>query len=106
MCCRPLFPCVRIVSMDIGIIYSLADDLLKGRDFDRLADGEALATVQAVKIALERFGHRAGIHNVCRDDLAVLAQYDALFNLAESTVGSEVTEDVIAEKLEEMGMVF
>ena len=92
--------------MDIGIIYSLADDLLKGRDFDRLADGEALATVQAVKIALERFGHRAGIHNVCRDELAVLAQYDALFNLAESTVGSEVTEDVIAEKLEEMGMVF
>src|SRR5450756_1829588 len=90
--------------MDIGIIYNLADDLLKGGELDRLADGEVLDTAQAVKVALERNGHRVGIHNVCRDGLAVLAQYGALFNLAESTVGSAVTEDAIAEKLEEMGL--
>ena len=92
--------------MDIGIIYNLEDDLLKGGEWDRLADGEVLDTAQAVKVALERNGHRVGIHNVCRDGLAVLAQYGALFNLAESTVGSAVTEDAIAEKLEEMGLVF
>jgi D-alanine-D-alanine ligase len=92
--------------MDVGIIYSLVDDSLKGGELDRLADDEVLDTAQAVRVALERNGHRVGIHNICRDGLAVLAQYDTLFNLAESTVGSEVTEDVIAEKLEEMGLIF
>jgi D-alanine-D-alanine ligase len=92
--------------MDVGIIYCLDDGLLKGGEFDHLADTEALETVQAVKTALERHGHRAGIHNVCREGLDGLARYDLIFNLAESTVSSPVTEDVIAENLEEIGILF
>jgi D-alanine-D-alanine ligase len=92
--------------MYIGIIYNLVDKLVKGLPEDTVADCEVLETAMAVKAALEVNGHQAGIVNLSKHDMAELARFDALFNLAESTVGSQLTDDVIAQRLEETGFVF
>jgi D-alanine-D-alanine ligase len=92
--------------MHIGIIYNLNEVLHRGTERDRAADYEVLEVVEAVRLALERNGHRTGVYNVCHNGLASLTDYDAIFNLAESTLGSDVTEDAIAEELAVMGVVF
>jgi D-alanine-D-alanine ligase len=92
--------------MKIGVIYNLHDRLRKGRAQDRLADCEALDTARAIRRTLERQGHSVLIVNVCENSLPALQIFDALFNLAESTLGSDLAEDAIAQTLEELAIPF
>lgn len=92
--------------MNIAVIYNLVDALVKGKEQDRLADCEVVVTAQAVKTALEKNGHKVSIVNIDNDGTSFARDFDAIFNLAESTVGSNLTDDVIAGKLQEMGVPF
>ena len=92
--------------MNIAIIYNLSEGLRKGTEQDKLADVEVLDTAQAVRRALIRHGNEVSTVNVCKNGLADLKSFDAIFNLAESTLGSDATEDAIAQKLEALAIPF
>ncbi|NTV23060.1 MAG: ATP-grasp domain-containing protein [Nanoarchaeota archaeon] len=91
--------------MRIAVLYNTSEEAIKGKDSDRLADNEVLETANAVKLALERRGHKATLQKV-NDSLERLKEYDFVFNLAESVVGSDIEEYDIAKKMEDMNVPF
>jgi D-alanine-D-alanine ligase len=92
--------------MRICIIYNLLNRLRRGKEQEVVADFEAIETAQAMRKALERNGHTVLIVNVCQNGLSALQVFDAIFNLAETTLGSDVTEDAIAQAIEDLGIPF
>jgi D-alanine-D-alanine ligase len=92
--------------MNIGIVYSQADQISEGRELEKLADGEILQVGAAVKGALEWKGHQAELVRVDPDRLELLKKYDWIFNLAESVCGFPYPEFEIARRMEELGLNF
>ncbi|HEX9115339.1 MAG TPA: ATP-grasp domain-containing protein [Anaerolineae bacterium] len=92
--------------MNIGVIYNLTGEVLKGTPQDRLADLEAIEVAAAVAAALAANGHRATTVNICEAGFAELGAFDAIFNLTETVLGSDLPGAAIADRLEAMGVVY
>ncbi len=93
--------------MRIGVIYSLVDEVKRGKESDKIADNEVLVTARAVRNVLMKSGHEVDLVRLNKD-LSVLlhCDYDVIFNLAEGVDGDSLFESKIAAVLQRLGILF
>ena len=90
----------------IAIVYSAADQVLSGREEERIADDEAQEVAGAVKAVLEAYGQAADVLSIRPDHLDALVGYAWIFNLAENICGLGDLEYQIARGMEDLGLHF
>jgi D-alanine-D-alanine ligase len=91
--------------MKIGIIFNLVEEITKGKEIEKLADNEVYETAQAIVKALKD-EHEVSMHNFEKTSISELKNYDLVFNLAESNIGSNITDYEIAKLLEDNNIPF
>ena len=87
--------------MRIAVIYNLPENTMQD-----LAVNESMQTAYDIKNALSGRSHSVDIIKVTPDAIARLKEYDFVFNLAESTAGCVLSENQIAQMMENKGIRF
>jgi D-alanine-D-alanine ligase len=92
--------------MYIGVIFCITETCSDGRELEKLADCEVLATANAVKSSLESQGSQVELLNIKSTRVTDLREFDWVFNLTETIDGFVLKDYEIAEQMELLGIPF
>ncbi len=87
--------------MKIGIFYNFVEEVVRGFDYDKIAENEILATVEYVREALAPY-HTVIPVQISRSKIPQIVQYhfDLVFNLCEGIEGDVEGEALMAALLD------
>ncbi len=92
--------------MNLAVLVNPLGEINKGKESDRFADEEVYHTAETIKRSIINSGHKSEIVYFGPEKLPYLANFDAIFNLAETNIGSAFTDYKITELLEKNKILF
>lgn len=93
--------------MKIGVIYSLTEEVSKGKKEEKIADNEIEITARAINEILQKKGYDSSLVKLNRPgEIKELTEYNFIFHLAEGINGNAKYEAKIAKFLETNDIAF
>lgn len=90
----------------IGIIYCTSQMMVKGREFEKIADCEVIEVANAVRDVLQGRGYSVQLIDLNAVQISELSHFDWIINLAETIYGFPFADYEIAEQMERLSINF